>query len=64
MLESFGFASGLLLPLGIITTLVNDWVHLQNRNNPKKYQYPSTLHWVLKILNIHLLIDNNTLGML
>ena len=35
MLESLGFASRLSLPLGIITTLVNDWVHLKNRNNNK-----------------------------
>ena len=33
MLESFGFASELSLPLGIITILVNDWVHLKIRHN-------------------------------
>ena len=35
MLGSLGFASGLSLPLGIIITLVNDWIHLWNKNNNK-----------------------------
>ena len=42
MLESLGFASGLSLPLGIITILIND-------------SHPSTLPWLLKVLSIDLL---------
>ena len=42
MLGSLGFASGLSLPLGIITILINDL-------------HPSTLPWLLKVLSIDLL---------
>ena len=42
MLKQLGFASGLSLPLGIITILIND-------------SHPSTLPWLLKVLSIDLL---------
>ena len=54
MLESLGFASGLSLPLGIITTLVNDWVHLQHQNNNKKYcKRPSALPRALTVMILY-----------
>ena len=58
MLEFLGFASGLSLSYGIITTLVNGKIHMQNNNNNNKYcYYTSTLPWALTNWSDHLLIE-------